>query len=523
ETILCWYKRMLAWSLQHRKTVVFFTLFLFALSIVMIFRVGAEFLPSMDEGIISVQIQMPKGSVLSETELVVRKVEETIAEIPETAMVFTMVGSGGSMNFLSSGGDQSSITLQLVDKKQRRRSADEVAEWIRTRTQGITGAEIKVDTWSMMSMSSSGKPINIKLKGEDFAQLENLSADLVALVKEVEGTREVESSLDEGRPELQVQIDRERASTLGLNAYSIASYLRTAIEGATATRFKVRGKEYDVIVCLQENEKGIPGLMELMIPTAIGAQVPLSEVAEVRVVEGPNVINREDQERVVSISAAISGRDLNSITKEINKKIGAYPLPTGYSIKIGGEAEEMVTAFRDLLLALLLAVIFVYMILAAQFESLLQPFIIMLTVPLGFIGVSWALAISQVNLSVIAFIGFIMLAGIVVNNAIVLVDYVNILRGKGYPVLEALMMAGPTRFRPIMMTSLTTILGLLPMAIGWGEGSEQQAPMAIVVIGGLTVSTFLTLILIPVFYLSFESFSQKRKKRRQRNLETSLN
>ena len=522
ETILCWYKRMLAWSLQHRKTVVFFTLFLFALSIVMIFRVGAEFLPSMDEGIISVQIQMPKGSVLSETELVVRKVEETIAEIPETAMVFTMVGSGGSMNFLSSGGDQSSITLQLVDKKQRRRSADEVAEWIRTRTQGITGAEIKVDTWSMMSMSSSGKPINIKLKGEDFAQLENLSADLVALVKEVEGTREVESSLDEGRPELQVQIDRERASTLGLNAYSIASYLRTAIEGATATRFKVRGKEYDVIVCLQENEKGIPGLMELMIPTAIGAQVPLSEVAEVRV-EGPNVINREDQERVVSISAAISGRDLNSITKEINKKIGAYPLPTGYSIKIGGEAEEMVTAFRDLLLALLLAVIFVYMILAAQFESLLQPFIIMLTVPLGFIGVSWALAISQVNLSVIAFIGFIMLAGIVVNNAIVLVDYVNILRGKGYPVLEALMMAGPTRFRPIMMTSLTTILGLLPMAIGWGEGSEQQAPMAIVVIGGLTVSTFLTLILIPVFYLSFESFSQKRKKRRQRNLETSLN
>ena len=217
----------------------------------------------------------------------------------------------------------------------------------------------------------------------------------------------------------------------------------------------------------------------------------------------------------MNISAALSGRDLNSAVMEITAKVQSYPLPTGYSITMGGEAEEMFTAFRDPLLALLLAVIFVYMIMASQFESLLQPFIIMFTVPLGFIGAVWGLAIAGIHVSVPAFLGLIMLAGIVVNNGIVLVDYVNILRKRGHTAEEALLLAGPVRFRPIMMTALTTILGLVPMAFGRGDGAELQAPMAVTVIGGLTVATALTLIVVPVFYLSFEMISRKRKLRRE--------
>lgn len=500
---LRWYRNWLAWSLQHRKTVIFFVLFLLVISFFMLFRLGAEFIPAMDQGIITVQVQMAKGTLLRETEQVVRRVEAAITQCPEVRMVSTSIS-----------GDQASLTIQLAEKQQRTRNADQVAEEIRTRIGRIPGAEIQVQATALSF--SGGKPISIKLKGPDFAQLEKISADLVSIIQQVEGTREVESSLDQGRPELQVRIDRERASALGLNAYTIASYIRTAIAGTTATTYKVNGEEYDVVVSLKKNEQGIPGLYQLMIPTPLGAQVPLREVATLQVVEGPLVITREDQERVVTVSAALTGRDLNSATMEINQKVQAYPLPAGYSISLGGEAEEMYNAFRDLLLALLLAVIFVYMIMAAQFESLRQPFIIMFTVPLGFIGVVWALAIGKLPMSVPAMLGIIMLAGIVVNNGIVLVDYVNILRRRGYPVEEALQMAGPTRFRPIMMTALTTILGLVPMAIGTGDGAELQAPMAMAVIGGLTVATFLTLIVVPVFYLSFDQFGAKRRSRRAR-------
>ncbi len=517
---LGWYKKSLAWALQHRKTVIFLSLFLFLFSFVMVFRLGAEFIPQMDQGMISIQIRMPKGTVLRETEEVVARVEAVLFALPEVKMVASTVGGGGStgsFGISTAGTDRASLTILLVDKDKRARSSEEVAEAIRAQIGAIPGAVIQVQA-STMSFSG-GKPVNIKLKGRDFAQLEAIAADLVNLIKEVEGTREVESSLDEGRPELQVRIDRERASALGLNAYTVASYLRTAIAGATATTYKVNGEEYDVVVSLEKNEKGIPGLGQLLIPTPFGSQVPLSEVAELQVVEGPVTITREDQERVVSISAALIGRDLNSAVVEINRKLAGYPLPSGYTLSFGGEAEEMQKAFRDLLLALLLAVIFVYMIMAAQFESLLQPLIIMFTVPLGFIGVVWGLAIGKFPVSVPAMVGLIMLAGIVVNNGIVLVDYTNILKKKGYQAEEALLLAGPVRFRPIMMTALTTILGLIPMAIGSGDGAELQAPMAVAVIGGLVVATALTLIVVPVFYLSFDLIGHKRRARKAQKLQ----
>ena len=514
---LGWYKKCLTWALAHRKILILAVALMTVLSLVMAFRLGAEFIPNMDQGIIMVQVRMPKGTVLRETERVVQQVEGVVFALPEVEMVSTTLGGGGSlsgggMGLSSASSDQATLTIQLVDKKQRSRSADQVAEAIRKQIGQIPGAEIQVQSATMSF--SGGKPISINLKGPDFQLLGTIAEDLVRMIQTVEGTREVASSLDEGRPELQVRIDRERASAVGLNAYTIASYLRTAIAGSTATTFKINGEEYDVVVGLTKNERGITGLSQLMIPTPLGTQVPLGEVADLQVVEGPIVITREDQERVVTISAALSGRDLNSTVAEINAKIQSYPLPAGYRIEFRGEAEEMVNAFRDLLLALLLAVAFVYMIMASQFESLLQPFIIMFTVPLGFIGAVWGLAIAGIPLSVPALLGLIVLAGIVVNNGIVLVDYVNTLRKRGYTAEEALMKAGPLRFRPILMTALTTILGLVPAAVSSGDGAELQAPMAVAVIGGLTLATFLTLIVVPVFYLSFELISRKRRSRR---------
>lgn len=516
---LGWYKKWLAWSLAHRKTVILAVVLLMVISLAMLFRLGAEFIPEMDQGLITIQIEMPKGTVLRETERVVQQVEKEVFALPEVEMVATTVGGGGlslsghGMGYSAASSDHASLTIRLVEKQKRSRSANQVAEVLRTQIGQIPGAEIQVQTAGMSI--SGGKPVNIKLKGPDFDRLGAIADDLVGIIEAVEGTREVESSLDEGRPELQVRIDRERASAVGLNVYTVASYLRTAIAGSTATTFKVGGEEYDVVVSLQKNERGLAGLSQLMIPTPLGTQVPLGEIADLHIVEGPLVITRQDQERMVTISAALSGRDLSSAVREINAKVQSYPLPPGYSIEIGGEAEEMFSAFRDLLLALLLAVIFVYMIMASQFESLLQPFIIMFTVPLGFIGAVWGLAVAGMYVSVPALLGMIMLAGIVVNNGIVLVDYVNILRKRGHTAEEALMMAGPIRFRPIMMTALTTILGLVPMAVGTGDGAEMQAPMAVTVIGGLTVATFLTLIVVPVFYLSFEMISRKRKSRRE--------
>ncbi|NLC53318.1 MAG: efflux RND transporter permease subunit, partial [Firmicutes bacterium] len=404
---LGWYKKCLAWSLQHRKIVILAVVSLVVISLAMVSKLGAEFIPNMDQGMITVQIGMPKGTVLKETERVVQQVEEVILALPEADMVATTVGGSSGMSFSLASSDQASLTIQLVDKNKRHRSADQVAEAIRPQIGRIPGAEIRVQAASMSF--SGGKPVNICLKGPDFDQLRAIADDLVNLIQTVEGTREVESSLDEGRPELQVRIDRERASALGLNVYTVASYLRTAIAGSTATTFKVDGEEYDVVVSLQKNDRGIPGLNQLMIPTPLGTQVPLGEIAALHVVEGPIVITREDQERRVNISAALSGRDLNSAVMEINEKVKSYPLPAGYSINIGGEAEEMYSAFKDLLLALLLAVIFVYMIMASQFESLLQPFIIMFTVPLGFIGAVWGLAIAGIHVSVPALLGMIML------------------------------------------------------------------------------------------------------------------
>lgn len=527
EKISDWYSRVLAWCLGHRKATMLITTAAFVLSLTLIPKIGAEFLPNMDGGEFSINVNLARGTVLEETTKIVEQVDTILAEVPEIDSIFTNVGVSGSMDMSAlSGGsaDRASYIVRLVGKNQRKRSVDQVVEWLRPQMAAIPGADISVEPLTFISMGGSAKPISIKIKGYDLETLRQISDDLIQVVKGVEGTREVESSIANGRPELQVNINRDRASSLGLNAYTVASYIRTAVEGTTATKYKVDGEELNVIVQLRKDDiKDEVAFRQLMVPTPTGVRVPLSEVAEISVIEGPNTIIRENQERTIYVSAAIVGRDLRSVSQEIQERVNQYPLPPRYSVSMGGESEEMFEAFKDLFLALLLAIVFVYMILAAQFESLIHPFTIMMALPLALIGVVLGLLFGGQNLSVPAIIGLIMLAGIVVNNSIVLVDYTNILRRKGLSTIEALMQAGPVRLRPILMTALTTILALVPLAFSKGDGAELSTPMAVVVIGGLTVSTILTLVVIPVLYAGIDSWGQKIRRRIKRKRPADQN
>jgi len=349
-------------------------------------------------------------------------------------------------------------------------------------------------------------PIEVKVKGNDLAVLKELSEQVKSVVESVPGTREVEVPSIEGDPEYRIHVDRARASQYGLSVAQVAGTARAVLEGQVATRYRTGSSEIDVRVLYPENyRESLKTLKDAYITSPTGMKVPLSMVAEIKADRGPAKIVREDQVRTFVVSSQILGRDLASIMKDIEAKVSAeVHVPRGYFIEYGGEMEEMIDAFSSLLLALALAVILVYMVMASQFESLMYPFIIMFTMPTTLIGVILGLVLTGKEFSVPTFIGLIMLAGIVVNNAIVLVDYINVLRRRGLKRDEAILSAGPIRLRPILMTSLTTILALLPTALGIGEGSEAMSPMATAVVSGLTVSSIFTLVLIPVVYTLFD-------------------
>ena len=499
------YRKILNWALDHRKSTVIIALAVFVVSMASIFSLGAEFLPAMDQGQFMVNVSLPVGSELHSTNEVLTEIEEKLKEIDEIQSVFTTVGSGGMMGGSSSSG---SVTGILKPLDQRTVSTDHVVKQVRELVKDIPGAEINVEALSNSMMGFGGSPITVEIKGDDLKTLEEISEDFKKIIGEVEGATEVKTSLSEGIPEVQIRINREKASQYGITSGQIASAVRGLVSGTVATRYKFEGDEIDVVIkgddILRES---ISNLETVPIDTPYGVSVPLSQVAEIIVEKGPITINREGQSRVVSVTGQIVDRDLASITRDIEAKLSKYNMPQGYSYEFGGQNELLNEAFTDLVLALILAVILVYMVMASQFESLLHPFIIMFSVPLAFSGGALALFLTGIPLSVPAIIGFIILAGIVVNNAIVLVDYINTRRSEGEERREAVVNAGPIRLRPILMTTLTTVLGLVPLALGLGEGAEMEQPLAIAVIGGLSLSTVLTLVLIPVLYTIFDDIA----------------
>ncbi|AZR72700.1 multidrug ABC transporter [Anoxybacter fermentans] len=515
------YRKSLDWCLSHRLSVIILLIVLLLGSLALFPKIGAEFMPEMDEGEFTITARLPRGTVLEQTNQVVEEIEEQVMRIPEVETIFTNVGSAGQI-ISESSPEVGKVMVRLKNLKARKRSTAEIIEELRQNLR-IPDTEISIEARSAYVGGENEAPISIKVKGNDLKVLEDLAVKISQEIAQIPGVREVKDSISKGRPELQIEIDRVKAAKFGLRVTQIASAIKTAIRGDIATRYEVDGQEYDVRVRLkEENRKSLSHIKNLLIPSPLGAKVPLSRIATFEISQGPKVINRENQVRYVEITADIYNADLRSVMKEIQRRLKEnIQLPDQYEIEYSGQFEEMVESFKSLVFALLLAIVLVYMVMASQFESLLHPFIIMFTVPMAVIGVILGLFITGHRFSVPSIIGLIMLAGIVVNNAIVLVDYINNLRRKGLELREAILKAGPIRLRPILMTALTTILGLLPLALGIGEGAEAQAPMAVVVIGGLSCATFLTLYVVPVLYSLFEEMGNKVRRLFKKQYEST--
>jgi HAE1 family hydrophobic/amphiphilic exporter-1 len=520
------YQKILVWVLKHKRKTSLIVLGIFLCSLLLIPFIGSEFFPKMDEGRFDVSIQLPKGSLIENTNAVAEQLEHTISKLPELEMMHVSVGGSGNL-FAGMGGvnsDSATLNVTLKPVKERNRSTSQIVEVMRNSVKSIAGAEIKIDeVASTFGGMSGGAVVSIQIGGPDLEVLKGISKDIEKLVSSTNGTRQVESSISEGRPEAQIYINRDKASAYGLSTTQIASVVRTAVEGRVATTYKLDGQEIDIKVQYpEEKRKTLEQLKSVTLQSNLGISVPLLEIAEIRIEQGPTSISRADQERYVTVTGDVFGRNAGDVNSELKSKVKDYKTPDGYSIKFTGEDQQMIEAFTSLGLALILSIFLVYMVMAIQFESLIHPLTIMFSVPIAYSGSIFGLAITNKALSVPAFIGVIMLAGIVVNNAIVLVDYINTLRGRGIGREEAIIKAGPTRLRPILMTTLTTILALIPLALGIGEGAEAMAPMAIVVIFGLMTSTMLTLLIVPVIYSVFDDLSLNMKRRLKKSKEQSV-
>jgi len=440
-------------------------------------------------------------------------VEGYVQELPEHDWVFYAVGSSGNMFGTGSSSEKAVLQGKLKPKDERQRTIDQVLDELRQKSAEIPGAKIEISAQEGM-MSAGGSLISVKLTGDNLELLRAFSEGLAERIKTIEGAREVKTSFESGRPELHIRLKRQKADLYGITSAQLSSLVATAINGSTATQLRADGEEIEVNVILDENyRQNINDLEILTVVSSSGALIPLGDVAEFEMTTGPTQIHRINQTRQVTISGDISGRDLRSVSADIQQVINQMNIPQGIQIEFGGANQEMVDAFADLGLALILAVVLVYMILASQYESLLYPFVIMFAMPPTVIGVIFSLLVTGRTFNVPAFIGVIMLAGIVVNNAIVLVDYINTLRKRdGLSRKEAILKAGPTRLRPILMTTLTTILALIPLVLGIGEGAEMSAPMATAIFGGLSFSTLITLVLVPCMYIILEDVKQKTLK-----------
>ncbi|MBN1596452.1 efflux RND transporter permease subunit, partial [candidate division FCPU426 bacterium] len=515
EKVLDAYQRLLVQALRHRKRVIWSVAGITLLSFGLLPFVGVEFMPSSDEGEIEISFKAAIGTRLEVSEQVLNQLEKIVREkVPEIESSFGRVGvEGQGMGAMASvfggisGSHAGQMRLQLVPRNKRTRTTDEVIEALRPELQKIPGADIKFAQQHSMSMSGD-KPIAVEIQGYDLETGRELAQNILASIEKVPGVRDAEISREEGLPEMQIEIDRERAAQFGLSLAQVAQAIETAMAGKVATLYRdpVKGQEYNVLLRYQAKDRfSMQDLDRIFVVSPIGAKVSVANMARVKEGAGPVAIDRKNQERIITVSSQVSGRAPGDVAAEIQRRLKTeISVPNEFTVTVAGMYKDMVESFQNLLFALVLAILLVYMVLVAQFESLLDPFIIMFSVPLGIVGVIWGLFLSGYTLSVVSFLGIIMMAGIVVSNGILLVDFTNILRHRGKGLKEAVLEAGRTRLRPILMTSLTTILGMLPMALGLGEGGEVEAPMAVSVIFGLAASMVMTLVFIPTVYAIFE-------------------
>ena len=512
------YKRSLVFALRHRKTVLGATALLIAGTIYMVPRLGMEFMPKQDMPILSMIAKMPVGTNLEETNRVIKTIEDIVLDQPETLYITPFIGLSEVTKMDLAWGmgaadvNEAEIMVKLVDKEERVRSSDEITDAIRERLPKVQDAEFNfIDIGEIMMGGGGESPIEIKVFGKDLSVLKEISTSIAEKCRDIPGFKDIELSFKSVKPEIQIKVDREKAARLGLTVGTIGRTVKEAFLGIVAGRYRIGGDEYDLRVRLQDIDRNsVSDIRNINISSPLGPQIPLYQVAEIGYGKGPVEITREDQERKVAVKGNYFGRDLGSIVNDIKERVARVSLPEGYFVKFGGRYQDMQEAFSSLAWSLLIAILLVYMIMAAQFESLVTPFVIMFTVPLAFIGVVFGLYGFGKTLSVPALMGVLILTGIVVNNAIVMIDYINRLKKSGIEFGEAIIEGASVRVRPILVTAITTILGMLPMALSHTEGAELRSPMAVAVASGLLFSTFLTLFIIPIIYSIVNRVSYKR-------------
>lgn len=521
------YQRVLEWALGHRRTVFVFTLFAFLASLTLVTTpylglpplVGTEFFPSSDESQFRVIVRAPIGTRVEETERIVKRMEEIIRENLKPNEYKTIVANvgipqGRSALFTANTGPHSAqVQVYLATPDQRKQSDREIVNALRPKFAGqFPGTTFHFNLGGIVSRVinfGAGNPLEVEQLGYDLPTAQALSKEIARTMRETAGVADVNISREENYPQFEVIVDRQKAAAAGLSQRDIAQATLFSLNSNASVNPSIftdpaTGNQYNVVVQLDEQFRSEKEDLGKLFVTADNKPIQLSTIAQIRQSTGPVEIERKYQQRLVRVSANPVGRDLGSISEELEEKFRRMPLPRGFTLKLGGQTEQQREAFGSLYFTSLLALILVYMVLASQFRSLVDPFLIMFSVPMGLIGVFWALFLTNTTLSTTSLMGIIMMVGIVVSNGVLLVTYTNDLRRRGLPLHEAIPLAGRTRLRPILMTTLTTVVGLLPMALAFGVGTETNAPLARAVIGGLLVSTVFTLVLIPTLYAVLE-------------------
>ncbi|MBZ4683642.1 MAG: acriflavin resistance protein [Fusobacteriales bacterium] len=506
------YVKLLDKALRHRIITVLIALFMFAGSIgLAVLTIKTEFFPQMDQGEYSITAKLAKGLDVKKADLIARKMEEVVKNDKFTVNYSTSVSK-----------EKITINIKTSEKSERKETMNEIISQIRPKLTNIPDAKITVSASGGRPGGGSDGGIQLKLYSDDLDRLSVFSKTVLEKVKDIPGLVDVKSSYEGGNPELKLDIDRDKAQYYGLRVSDIAFLISYQVQGTDAFTIKTSNKDVDVTVRMSENYRNsIEKILDLELNTRRG-KIKIKDVASFRLEEGAAQIEKENKSKIITISANTDNVDLRTATSKIKDVMKTLDIPKGIRYDFGGDQEQFIDVMKDLLFGFGIAIFLIYFILASQFESFTMPIIIMGSLPLSIIGVLIGLAVTRIKFNIMVMVGIIMLVGIVVNNAIILIDYINVLRARNHPLTEAIKIAGRTRLRPIIMTTATTVFGMLPLALGIGQGTEFYQGMAIAVIFGLLFATLLTLVLIPVLYSIEESIRMKFKNKHKLKYETSI-
>lgn len=503
------YETGIRWALGKRKKVIVTCVLVFFISLTLILTVGFELMPESDEGSISISAEFPYGTPLEKKDKIMSEIEEYTLTVPEVEHIAMSTDSISSM----STSNNSTVTITLVDKGDRRRSSEEVAKELQEAFADITEAKVEAQASSSVMGMFGSSDISLMIKGQDRETLEDIGYDLVDTVKALDCVEAASLDITEGNPQIKVKIDRTAASYYGITAYQLAGSLSNAISGTTATRLTVDGTDIDVNLSLNEDAaSSVESMKQILITGSYGTSVPVGQIAEFEYDNAPSLIQRNNQTNYITLNVDVSENSATGGSSEVLRAVNSYLFPDGYYIEESGIYDQMMEAFGSLFKALIIAVALVFLLLAAQFESVTLSFVVMMAVPFAMSGAFLAMFLTGTSLSMTSFLGLIILVGVVVNNSILLVEFIK-QNEEELGVKEALVQAGKMRLRPILMSCTTTVVGMIPLSLGLGDGGEMLAPMAVSIIGGLVASTLVTLFLIPILYDVINDRKDKKKLR----------